>query len=95
MDSTYIYIITNSRNTVLYTGSTSSIKNRINHHKKRLIPGFSKKYNLEKLVYYKKCKNRVDALEREKQIKNGSRKNKILLVEKTNPQWHDLYHLLP
>jgi len=94
MDSSYVYIITNSRNTVLYTGSTHSIKKRIYHHKKRLISGFSKKYNLGKLVYFEKCNDSSEANEREKQIKSGSRDRKIKLIEKLNPLWTDLYDRL-
>ena len=91
MDEGYVYIITNSRNTVLYTGSTTNLKKRIYHHKNKLIPGFSNKYNLDKLVYYEVCRDKSSALGREKQIKKGSRKNKIILIEKLNPLWKDLY----
>ena len=73
MEDAFIYIITNSRNTVLYTGSTGSLKNRISHHKKRLIAGFTKKYNLEKLVYFEIFDSMELARRRETQIKNGSR----------------------
>ncbi len=91
MSKAYVYIITNWRNTVLYTGSTTNLKKRIYHHKNKLIPGFSKKYNLDKLIYYETCQNKHLALEREKQLKKGSRKNKIILIERSNPLWKDLY----
>jgi len=85
METAFIYIITNKRNTVLYTGSSNSLKRRINHHKKRLVSGFSKKYNLEKLVYFEKHNNMGLARKREAQIKKGSRNRKIVLIEKMNP----------
>ena len=94
MENAFIYIITNLRNTVLYTGSTNSLKKRINHHKKKLVSGFSKKYNLEKLVYVEKFNNMDLARRREAQIKKGSRNRKILLIEKMNPHWTDLYYQL-
>lgn len=87
----YIYILTNKNNTVLYTGITNDLVRRVYEHKNKLSEGFSKKYNTEKLVYYETCANSISAITREKQIKAGSRKKKILLVESMNVEWLDLY----
>jgi putative endonuclease len=86
--------MTNKRNTVLYTGVTSSLKKRIYEHKEKLTPGFTKKYNINKLIYYEIFDNIYNALSREKQIKAGSRKKKIILVNSFNPTWNDLYYEL-
>ena len=90
----FVYIVTNSRNTVLYTGVTSNLINRIYHHKNKSVSSFSSKYNLEKLVYYEIFEDIKNAIKREKQIKAGSRKKKIELIIKFNPKWKDLYYLL-
>ena len=86
-----IYILTNKNNNVLYTGVTINLVKRIWEHKNKIVVGFSKKYNLEKLVYYEYFENMENAINREKQIKAGSRKKKITLIEKINPKWNDLY----
>lgn len=83
--------MTNSRNTVLYTGITNDLKRRVYEHKSRLIEGFSKKYNLTKLVYYEACSDIEGAIIREKQIKGGSRQDKLNLVNAANKEWRDLY----
>jgi len=88
----YVYIITNKYNTVLYTGVTSNIKLRIQQHKEGFHKGsFSKRYNVQKLVYYEGFFDIVEAICREKQIKAGSRKKKVELINKMNPEWKDLY----
>ena len=87
----YIYIITNTRNTVLYTGVTSDLKKRVYEHKSKLVSGFTKKYNIIKLVYYEVFNDIYNAILREKQIKGGLRQNKINLINKMNPNWQDLY----
>ncbi len=87
----YIYIITNENNAVLYTGITSDLKRRIYEHKRKIIRGFTKKYNITKLVYYEVFRDVKNAITREKQIKGGSRIKKINLVNSTNPIWKDLY----
>jgi len=87
----YVYILTNKNHTVLYTGVTSDIINRVWKHKNKVIKGFTKKYNLDKLVYYKGPAQPLYAIEREKQIKAGSRKKKIEMIESFNPEWQDLY----
>ena len=92
MKTYFIYILTNDLNTVLYTGVTNDLFRRISEHKNKLNPNsFTAKYNLNKLVYFESFFNVSDAIVREKQIKAGSRKKKILLVESLNPDWKDLY----
>lgn len=87
----YIYIFTNSKDNVLYTGVTSNLMERIYEHKEKLVDGFSKKYNLCKLVYYEVFDRVDDAITREKQIKGGSRDKKIKLIQGMNPDFKDLY----
>jgi putative endonuclease len=87
----YIYLMTNEYNTVLYTGVTSDLIKRIYEHKEKLIAGFTKKYNVNKLVYYEIFTDINNAITREKQIKAGSRQKKIDLVNSVNPEWLDLY----
>ncbi len=87
----YVYIMTNKRNTVLYTGVTRDLIRRVWQHKNKLVEGFTKKYNIVKLVYYEVFDNSRSAIEREKRIKGGSRQRKIDLIESMNPQWKDLY----
>ena len=86
-----VYIITNSRNTVLYTGVTGNLVARIYYHKNKSVSSFSSKYNLEKLVYYEVYEEPNLAIKREKQIKAGNKKKKIDLINKFNPSWKDLY----
>ena len=86
----YIYIMTNKLDSVLYTGVTSDLEKRVNEHKLKLIEGFTKKYNVDKLVYYEIFDDINDAIEREKQIKKGSRQKKIDLISNMNPAWKDL-----
>ena len=86
-----VYIITNLLNTVLYTGVTGNLVARIYHHKNKSVSSFSSKYNLNKLVYYEVYEEVNLAIAREKQIKAGSRKKKIDLINGFNPQWKDLY----
>jgi len=87
----YVYIITNQNHTVLYTGITNELKRRIYEHKEKSIKGFSKKYNLNKLVYFQTTEDVISAISREKQIKGGSRKKKVELINDLNPGWKDLY----
>lgn len=84
--------MTNKNNTVLYTGMTNNLIRRVYEHKEKLIDGFTKKYNCTKLVYYEIFSNPYDAIAREKQIKAGSRKKKIVLINTMNPEWNDLYN---
>jgi len=87
----YVYITSNKTNTTLYTGVTSDLINRINKHKRKLIKGFTARYNVNKLVCFEEYHDVNDALNREKQIKSGSRQKKIQLIEKSNPDWKDLF----
>ena len=89
-----IYILANKRNGTLYVGVTSNLQKRILEHKRSMTKGFTKKYGLHTLVYYKVCSNMLSAIEREKQIKAGPRKNKLKLIETSNPSWGDLYKKL-
>lgn len=90
----YVYIMTNKRNTVLYTGVTSNLTKRVYEHKKKLVEGFTKRYNVNKLVYYEVFDDMLNAIAREKQIKSGSREKKIDLIESLNKEWEDLYESL-
>jgi putative endonuclease len=91
----YIYILTNYKNSVIYTGSTGrELKERIWQHKEKLVEGFTKRYNVNKLVYYEVCEDLISALNREARIKAGSRADKIKLIEGFNPDWKDLYEIL-
>ena len=87
----YIYIMTNVRNTVLYVGVTNDLIRRAYEHKERLVDGFTKKYNIVKLVYYEVFEDIENAILREKQIKAGSRQKKVQLINSINREWHDLY----
>ena len=91
MKKGYVYILFNKKNGVLYTGVTSNLMKRIQEHKLKVRKGFTQKYGVDKLGYYEIYENIRDAIEREKQIKAGSRKNKILLIETANFEWKDLY----
>jgi putative endonuclease len=91
----YVYIMTNHNNSVLYTGVTSDIKNRINQQiSRRYSKSFSSRYNICKLVYYETYGSIVDAIKREKQIKGGSRQKKVDLITGMNPEWVDLCETL-
>jgi putative endonuclease len=90
----YVYILSNKTNTVLYIGVTNNLERRLYEHKNKLIDGFTKKYNLGKLVYFETFKDVSRAIEREKQLKKWSRIKKISLIETQNPGWSDLYNKL-
>ena len=87
----YVYIMTNRKNTVLYTGVTNNLIRRIYEHKEKLVDGFAEKYNIAKLVYYEVFEDVENAIYREKQIKAGSRQKKIDLINRMNGGWRDLY----
>jgi putative endonuclease len=92
MENQYcVYIMTNNGNTVLYTGVTNNLKRRVVEHKEKLAEGFTKRYNVTKLVYYEVTDDVRAAIAREKQIKGGSRQKKIALVNSINPEWRDLF----
>ena len=86
-----IYLITNRPNGTLYTGVTSNLPQRIWQHKNKITMGFCSKYNLTILVYFELFEDMYQAISREKQIKAGSRKSKIMLIESFNKDWKDLY----
>ena len=86
-----VYIMTNAHNTVIYSGVTNDLARRVYEHRNGLGGIFTKKYNVDKLVYYEVGDNVNAALAREKQIKGGSRKKKIDLVNGVNPEWKDLF----
>ncbi len=89
----FIYILTNKNNTTLYVGVTSNLIRRIQEHKeKHDKKSFTAHYNLSKLVYYEAFQMIGDAIGREKQLKGGSRANKLALIESINPDWEDLYN---
>jgi putative endonuclease len=87
----YVYILTNKNNTTLYIGVTSDITKRIWQHKEKVLEGFSKKYNLTKLVYYEVFDEIENAIAREKYLKGKKRAFKIALIEKENKSFRDLY----
>ncbi len=89
MKDYYVYKLTNKSRT-LYTGVTNNLTRRMYKHKNKLIDGFTKKYNLTKLVYYELYNNITAAIQREKQIKGLLRKKKIAMIETLNPKWEDL-----
>ena len=94
MKTAYIYIITNKYNKVLYIGVTSNLVKRIYEHKSNFVDGFSRKYNLNKLVYYEVIDDITIAIEREKYLKGKTRKFKDELINSINPQWNDLYETI-
>lgn len=87
----YVYIMTNKGNTAFYTGVTSDLIKRIYEHKQKFVEGFTKKYNITKLVYHESYNDIETAIAREKQIKGGSRKKKLDLINAVNPDFKDLY----
>lgn len=91
MNKYCVYLMTNYTNNVIYTGVTGDIVRRIYEHKHKLIKGFTSKYNVNKLVYFELFNDIKTAIAREKQIKSGSRKKKIDLITKNNPEFRDLY----
>jgi len=89
-----VYIMTNKKNTVLYTGVTNELRKRVYEHMEKLANGFTKKYNITKLVYYEIFQDVGNAIVREKQIKAGTRQKKIDLINRVNKEWRDLYEQL-
>ena len=91
MKQGYVYILFNERNGTLYTGVTSNLIKRIWQHREGVVKGFTKKYGTHQLGYYEIHSSIKDAIAREKQIKGGSRKDKLNLIQDKNPYWNDLY----
>jgi putative endonuclease len=87
----YVYILTNANHTVLYTGVTNDLVRRLNEHQQKKIKGFTKKYNVDKLIYFEEFEFIDLAIAREKQIKGYSRIKKIALIDKFNPEWNELF----
>jgi putative endonuclease len=86
----FVYMMTNRWRTVLYTGMTNSLETRVWQHKNKAVPGFTKRYNCDRLVYYEEYSEVDQAISREKQLKRWSRMKKNVLVAKINPEWRDL-----
>jgi putative endonuclease len=87
----FVYILTNRYHTVLYTGVTSDLVQRVSQHRKKTTAGFTSRYNIDKLVFYEETSDVRATIAREKQIKGGSRSRKIALIEGMNPEWRDLF----
>ena len=90
----YVYILTTKTNTVLYTGVTNDLVKRVFEHREKFGNGFTKRYNVNKLVYYEIFDDPENAISREKQIKAGPRRKKVELVNGFNQDWADLYESL-
>ncbi len=92
MDHQYfVYIMTNRHHSVLYTGVTNDLVRRVFQHREKIVPGFTTRYNVDQLVFFEATSDVGAAIAREKQIKGGSRRKKIVLIEEMNPTWRDLY----
>lgn len=91
MEKFYVYLLSNKNHTVFYTGFTNDLFRRITEHKEKLLPGFTKKYNIEKLLYYEVFASPDEAKHREKQLKKYTREFKYNLINSINPTWRDLY----
>lgn len=87
----YVYLLTNKPHGVIYTGVTSNLIQRVYQHRKGMVEGFTKRYNLKMLVYFEKHDLVADAILREKRIKEWKRAWKVQLIEERNPEWRDLY----
>ncbi|MFA7658617.1 MAG: GIY-YIG nuclease family protein [Candidatus Gastranaerophilaceae bacterium] len=90
MPQSFIYILTNKYNNVFYVGVTSNLIKRIFEHKNKFLDGFTKKYEINKLVYYEIFEDITHAITREKQLKKWKREWKVSLIEKINPKFNDL-----
>ena len=94
MKNPVVYIMANKRSGTLYVGVTSNLSQRTWQYKNHLVDGFTKKYKITSLVYFEQTSNMESAITREKELKGWSRAKKILLIEKSNPYWNDLYDSL-
>ena len=91
----FVYILCSNSRGTLYVGVTNDLDRRIKEHKNKTFPGFTQKYNIDKLVYFESFQYIYDAFRREKQLKKWNRAWKIELIEKANPQWRDFYSSEP
>ncbi len=91
MKTYFVYIITNRKDGVLYTGMTNNLVNRIDQHKRKAFKGFSSTYNTDQLMWFEEYEWVWDAIAREKEIKGWKRDKKIQLIESLNPNWEDLF----
>jgi putative endonuclease len=89
-----VYILTNRRHTVLYIGVTGDLKRRVYQHREKVLPGFTRRYNISRVVYYECAEDASAAIAREKQIEAGSLRKKIELVSGFNSEWRELYEEL-
>jgi putative endonuclease len=94
MKTPAVYIVASRRNGTLYTGVTSNLSHRIWQHRETALRGFTARYGCKKLVWYEFYDTMPNAIAREKQLKAGSRKRKLSLIETMNPEWRDLYEQL-
>jgi putative endonuclease len=90
MKEYFVYILANKRNGTLYTGVTNDLQRRVYEHKNKLVPGFTSRYEVNKVVYFESTPDIKVAIEREKKIKGWTRKRKLALIESGNPDWQDL-----
>jgi putative endonuclease len=88
----FVYILASKRNGTLYIGVTNNLLKRVDEHKNNLVPGFTSKYGIHNLVYYERYSDTYDAIAREKRMKKWKRAWKLELIEKSNPEWRDLYN---
>jgi len=86
-----VYILANQKKGTLYVGVTTDLVKRVHEHKSNLVDGFTKRNSIHNLVYFETVETILTAIEREKQIKAGSRGKKLELIESVNPEWNDLY----
>lgn len=90
MNDYYVYMLTNQYHNALYIGVTNNIQRRVYEHKTGAMEGFTKRYNVHKLVYVEHCHDVNDAIKREKQLKNWRREKKNALIESVNPEWKEI-----
>lgn len=94
MKQFFVYILANKKNGTTYTGVTSDLPKRIWQHKEKIIEGFTKKYEVDRLVWFEEHIDAESAIQREKQIKKWRRVDKLYLIESMNPNWEDLYEFI-
>ncbi len=90
IDAYFVYILASGRNGTLYIGVTNDLVRRMTEHKAKVVPGFTRKYGVDKLVYFEQYASILDARARERRLKRWQRAWKLALIEKMNPQWRDL-----